>query len=119
MSASSPVASLGPERRVPVAGAPGAYMRIADDLRKSVVFFGEEDARPGRGGIRCIGTGFLLYYGGAGYLVTSKHLAYDLGEFPFLLRVNKRDGTAENIPFDELGWFHHPDPTVDVSIGQI
>jgi hypothetical protein len=91
-------------------------MRIGDDIRKSVVFFGYVDHSPGNGGIECVGTGFLMAYKNVGYLVTAKHLAHQLGSDPFLLRLNRHDGTAENIPVDGFEWSEHPDPTVDVSI---
>lgn len=90
-------------------------MRINDDLRKSVVFFGYPDVGAGSG-IRCIGTGFLLAYKGIPYLVTAKHLSHDLGDDPFLIRLNKRDGTSENLQADGVAWFEHPDPAVDVSL---
>jgi hypothetical protein len=107
--------TLGPERLVPIGGTPGLYMRISDDLRKSVVFFGYPDTRPGRGGIDCIGTGFLLRYAGIGYLVTAKHLSHGLGSDPFLIRVNKCDGSSVNLRADQIPWLEHPDPSVDVS----
>ncbi len=91
-------------------------MRFGDQIRACVVFFGYPDDRAGKGGIDCIGTGFLLKYGDVGYLVTVKHLALDLGDDPFLIRVNRKDGTAENLYADSANWTHHPDPTVDVSV---
>lgn len=90
-------------------------MRIGEDLRQSVVFFGYRDDTPGKGGIACIGTGFLVGYEEEGYLVTARHLAHQLGGDPFLLRLNRNDGSAENLHVDGLRWFHHPDPTVDLS----
>ena len=69
-------------------------MRISDDLRKSVVFFGYEDAlKPS--GITGVGTGFMLAHDEVGYLVTVKHLSQMLGADPFLLRLNRKDGTAD------------------------
>ena len=90
-------------------------MHIADELRRCVVFFGYEDATPGRGGINCIGTGFLLNYEGLGYLVTTQHLSHELGDDPFLLRINKQDGSSENEHVDGAQWIKHPDPTVDLA----
>jgi hypothetical protein len=90
-------------------------VRINDDLRKAVVFFGHRDDSPGKGGIRCIGTGFLVAYEEFGYLVTAKHLAQGLGSDPFLLRINKKDGTSENLMPDGAEWAEHPDPSVDVA----
>jgi hypothetical protein len=78
------------------------------------VFFGYPD-KTQKSGILCVGTGFLLEYEGVQYLVTAKHLSHSLGRDPFLIRVNK-DGTAENLPVDDVDWTEHPDPTVDVSM---
>ena len=86
-------------------------MRIAEDMRQSAVFFGYPDKTAGKGGIDCIGTGFFLAYEDAPYFVTAKHLAQEVGDDPFLIRLNRRDGTPDNIPVDGFQWFHHPDPT--------
>lgn len=91
-------------------------MRIDDRVKKSVVFFGYPDGAPGRGGIRCIGTGFLMAYHRVSYLVTNAHVSRVLGADPFLIRVNRSDGTAENLLVDRAEWCDHPDATVDVSI---
>ena len=90
-------------------------MRITDDMRRCVVFFGYEDVTLGKGGIDCIGTGFLLEHEGLGYLVTAQHLAHQLGQDPFLLRVNKLDGSSENVHVDGADWLIHPDETVDLA----
>jgi hypothetical protein len=99
-------------------------MRLDDDLRKTVVFFGLEDDTPGKGGINCVGTGFLLNYDTCGYLITAKHLAHGLGDSPFLLRINKKDGTSFTFPAntsfgsshtDVIKWYEHPARDVDVA----
>jgi hypothetical protein len=112
--------SLGPERRRSVPGASGFAVRVDDDLRKTVLFFGLEDATPGKGGINCVGTGFLLNFDGLGYLVTAKHLAHALGDAPFLVRLNKKDGTSENLGVDladgGMRWYEHPEPEVDIAV---
>ena len=107
--------TLGPEVTIPLPHSPGFYMRIHDDLRKSVVFFGYEDTTKPTG-IVCIGTGFLLSLEGVGYLITARHLSHQLGNDPFLIRINRKDGTAENLHVDHASWFEHADPTVDVSL---
>ncbi len=108
--------TLGPARREPMPGCPGFYMRIDDDLRRTVLFFGFEDSSPGKGGINCVGTGFLLNYEDCGYLVTAKHLAHGLGNNPFVVRVNRKDGTSENLDADGVRWFEHPKADVDVAV---
>jgi hypothetical protein len=105
--------TLGPDCHMPLPGCPGFSVRISESIRKAVVFFGYPD---GRGGITCIGTGFLVGYDQTGYLVTAKHLCHQLGTDPFIIRINKRDGTSENIFGDGIKWVDHPDPTVDVSV---
>jgi hypothetical protein len=91
-------------------------VRLSEDLRKTVVFFGFEDPTPGKGGINCVGTGFLLNYDSSGYLVTAKHLAHGLGGGPFLVRLNRKDGSSENLAADNVRWYEHPDPDVDVCV---
>jgi hypothetical protein len=115
MSKRPPVPTLGPERRARIFGAEGLLVRIDDNYRKCVVFFGYEDSTPGKGGIFCIGTGFLIWYDGAGYLVTVKHISHQLGDNPFLIRINRRDGSAENVNVDNAGWLEHPDESVDAA----
>ncbi|MGO9397414.1 MAG: hypothetical protein ACLP19_06140 [Xanthobacteraceae bacterium] len=109
-------ATLGPVKSKPLFGNQRVFVRIADDMRYSTVFFGYPDSTPGKGGIDCIGTGFFLDYEGGPYFVTAKHLAHEVKSDPFLVRMNKKDGTSDNIAVDGLKWIHHPDPTVDVSV---
>ena len=94
----------------------GSKVRISDEVRRCVVFFGYPDQSLGKGGINCIGTGFLLEHAGLGYLVTAAHLAHELGDDPFLVRLNKYNGTSDNIHIDQAEWFYHPDSTVDVAL---
>jgi hypothetical protein len=102
--------------KMPVPGCPGFYVRVPEYVTRSVVFFGFEDARPGKGGIDCVGTGFLVAHEGFGYLATAAHVAKGLGENPFLVRLNKKDGTSQNLQTDGVEWFAHPDPTVDAAV---
>ena len=114
------IPTLGPRIRRPVLGAPGFYMRIDDDVRKTVVFFGVPDDSPGKGGISCFGTAFLLEYDGVGYLVTARHLTDELEDSPFVVRVNTSNGTSQNLYVDpcETGqlWHYHEDETVDIAV---
>lgn len=105
----------GPEIRDYNFGNTRIYMKIADDLRKCVVFLGiEDDSEPG--GVCCAGTGFLISFMEVGYLVTAKHVAKSLEGAPFVIRINKKDGLAQNIHIDQVEWGFHPDKTVDIGI---
>jgi hypothetical protein len=91
-------------------------MRIEDSVLHSVAFIGYPDSRPGKGGIDCIGTAFFLQHEGFPYLITVRHVAEYVGSDPFLLRVNRFDGSADNLPVDSAVWHCDPDPTVDVAV---
>jgi hypothetical protein len=106
--------TLGPERRDYSFG-PGIYMKIDNDLRKCVVFLGIEDNSE-KSGIYCAGTGFLLGYNGGAYLVTAKHVAKALGDNPFIIRINRKDGSVDNLHVDHIEWGYHPDESVDIAI---
>jgi len=93
----------------------GLYMRISDDLRKCVVFLGYKDNKE-PGNIKCIGTGFLFMYKELTHLVTVKHVALQLGGYPFVIRVNRVNGEAENIHADQIEWFYHNDESVDLAV---
>jgi hypothetical protein len=95
-------------------------MRIADDMRRCVVFIGIADnTEPS--GIRCFGTGFLQAYKGCRYLVTAQHIAVGIGDDPYLIRFNKLDGTSGNVSVDPLldrvSWYANTnDPDVDLAV---
>src|SRR6266849_9789860 len=98
----------------------GRVMRIRDDVCRCVVFIGIEDT-PERGGIKCCGTGFLVSYDGCRYLVTAQHIAVGIGDSPFLIRLNRHDGTADNIAIDpimhRIRWVSNTDdPSVDIAV---
>ncbi len=91
-------------------------MRITDDVRTCVAFVGHmvADERnelcfvPGA-------TGFFLLFDGATYFVTARHVASRL-EGPFALRASQKDGSPILFEDVEAGWFHHPNPNVDISV---
>ncbi len=89
-------------------------MRLGEDARKSVVFFGLH----GQEGVRYGGTGFLLEFEGHKYLVTARHVAEKLGNAGFVIRVNMRDGTAQELEPDWIDWAYHADPSVDIAISE-
>lgn len=91
----------------------GAIVRLNDDARKCVVFFGypkplknkPEDIKPH-------GTGFFVSYDGATYLVTAKHIAEDLTKTPFAVRFNAHAGGYRIHHIDIAEWVPHPDSDV-------
>ncbi len=89
-------------------------MRIPDHFNHSVLFLGYRGAGDTTA-IDCKGTGFLLEYGGDGYLITAKHVSHEFGGDPFAVRLNKTDGSSETVDLDEMEWIEHPDPTVDLA----
>jgi hypothetical protein len=91
-------------------------MRIEDRVLHAVAFIGYPDSKPDKGGIDCIGTAFFLQHEGEPYLITARHIAEYVGGDPFLLRVNRFDGSADNLPIDNADWQYDPDPTVDVAV---
>jgi hypothetical protein len=90
-------------------------MRLSDNARKTVVFLGYHSDDPRKGGIDCFGTGFLMLYDGFPHLVTARHVAKFAADDPFLVRLNRLDGGADNVHIDGAKWHCHPDPTVDVA----
>lgn len=89
-------------------------MHIGTSLHDTVAFIGFEDSSS-ETKIKLIGTGFLLAYENKGYLVTCRHVAEDVGEHPFVVRVNL-NGSAKLVSADEIAWHFHPDPLVDLAI---
>src|SRR5262249_24705259 len=62
-------------------------------------------------------TGFLMLYDDFPHLVTARHIAKFAANDPFLVRLNRVDGGADNIPIDGANWRYHPnDSTVDVAV---
>lgn len=109
---------LGPPVYRDSAAFPGIKVRISDDIRKAVVFLGVEDT-PDNYGFRPVGSGFLLAYDSARYLVTVKHVALGVADAPYLIRVNDADGGgAGNLMMESntLRWFTHSDPSVDLAV---
>jgi len=91
-------------------------LRIDDNIRDTVVFIGYPSSEPDKGGIDCIGTAFLLSHEGFPYLVTARHVAEYVGSDPFLLRINRFGGRADNLPIDGAVWHYDSDPTVDAAV---
>jgi hypothetical protein len=90
-------------------------VRVNSDARRCVVFFGKPT--PPNGEIKYGGTGFLICdrdRENVPYLITCGHVAQQL-EDDFVIRVNRRGGGSEALPFSQLRWSYHPDRTVDLA----
>ena len=110
---------------------PGCDVRIADDLRKSVVFLGNEIADDkGQSAIDAQATGFFVVWQSdpgrplndmkpecAGlYLVTARHVADPLGK-SFVIRFNKKGGGSDLEFISNAKWSFHPnDLLADVAV---
>lgn len=99
----------------------GKVVQLSWDYRKCVAFIGTgEDAD-----FKPFGTAFFLRYEDVVYLVTAQHVVAPLGDNPFTIRVNKKDGSGPlDVPYDPLDgqknlpWFVSEDASVDVAILQ-
>jgi hypothetical protein len=92
-------------------------MRVPDSILDTVVFLGHATDVPGKGGIECVGTGFLLNYDDVPHLVTVRHIAEHFENGPFLIRANLYDRkSADNIHIDQVKWHFSSDPEIDVAV---
>ena len=112
--------TLGQRRRINFASEPPT-MRLTEDASRSVVFIGHEVERDGATFFEAAATAFLLRFDRLIYLVTAAHVAHGLGDDPYFLRCNLKDGGAQLVHMDPLTaperrWFCHPDPTVDIAV---
>lgn len=94
-------------------------MRISENARRTVVFFGAPS--PKTGGIEYRGTGFLVTYKeenrGFGYLVTARHVAEKVNAADqAVVRLNTKDASSVTLEMDDVIWTYHPDPDVDVAV---
>lgn len=98
----------------------GCLVRINDDIRKCVVYLGLPIVREdGKDDIKAAGTGFLVAYGDIGgraavYIVTAKHVAKQLEDVPFGIRLNDKAGKYRIVSVDRGDWAKHPDNDVAV-----
>jgi hypothetical protein len=109
---------LGPACYAPSKAFPEVNVRISEDITKCVAFLGVEDDTLSGAGIRCLGTGFFAAYDQCRYLITVKHVALGIADAPFRLRLNRKDGTSDNIDIDvgDIRWFSHSDPDIDLAV---
>lgn len=96
-------------------------MRVPDTVRKCVLFIGVRDVD---GTITYGGTAFVVLVPGArsksfGYLVTAKHTLDFLGDRPFVLRVNLKDGSFAILEATAGHWSFHEDTTVDAAVAPL
>lgn len=97
-------------------------MRISEDARRCVVFFG---VPTDRAAFQYGGTGFLASYDDpearvrSHNLITCRHVAQALEQYSdtgFCIRLNTQDGASQEIPVTKIEWRYHPDPTVDLAV---
>jgi Trypsin-like peptidase domain len=99
----------------------GCLVRLADDARKCVVFFGTPDPKIDDD-LTVWGTGFLVKttHDPAIYLVTAAHVIINKQDCPFVIRFNDKNGASRNHHIDVAEWHFHPtDRTVDVAVLEI
>jgi regulator of extracellular matrix RemA (YlzA/DUF370 family) len=97
----------------------GLKVRISENARRSVVFFGAPSPKTGQ--IEFGGTGFLVTYKqdnfGFGYLVTARHVAARVTpDSGVIVRVNNKQGASDGFIMDDVTWYCHPDKSVDVAV---
>ena len=94
-------------------------MRISENARRTVVFFGQPSSTGGE--VEYCGTGFLVNCRidgwGFGYLVTARHVAERVNPTNrSVIRVNTPDNSSAPVLVDDMHWTYHPDPNVDVAV---
>lgn len=95
-------------------------VRLADDARECVIYIGKPNISTRRNrddDIAPLGTGFLIHMGGpaGSYLITARHVVERDIE-PLAVRLNDKEGGAEN-DYPEGRWYFHPsDENVDVAV---
>jgi hypothetical protein len=91
-------------------------MRIFDDARRVVVFFGHRTMNEhGQTIPEFGGTGFFIDHEGFSYLVTARHVAMGI-HAPFVVGYNNLAGEMVLDDVDYADWHYHEDPSVDVAV---
>jgi Trypsin-like peptidase domain len=92
------------------------FVRLMDSYLRSIVYLGfPHPDKPSA--IDPAGTGFLLSYDESTYIVTAAHVAKQLTEVPFGIRLNREgDGLGQVDYIESARWYLHPDDTVDVAV---
>jgi hypothetical protein len=103
----------------------GLTVRVSEDARRCVVFFGisvpEGDSAPD--GIEYGGTGFFVQYRDEEfglqwpYLVTARHVAEALSKYEeFFIRANALDGEAVLLEVSTTIWAYPDERSVDLAV---
>jgi hypothetical protein len=104
--------TLGRESCIP---ADGFTMRLTNAALDCVVFVGFPDME--NESINPVGTAFFLRYLGALYLVTCKHVSRALGDFDWVIRLNRHVRSSITIQAEPgTKWIEHPDENVDLAV---
>jgi hypothetical protein len=95
-------------------------MRVPKSVRDCVVYIGLPD-KDNPDNVTYGGTAFIVtvpgeYSGSFAYLVTAKHTLDAIGNRPYVVRANTKDGRSVIISGEGTEWTFHPDPTVDAAI---
>lgn len=100
-----------------------ARMLIADELKSCVVFLFARESKRTHGETKPWGTGFFVNvhhptqpWALFPYLVTARHIVDDLLGRRAFIRINRCDGSAEEVEIDHNHWHFHPDKNVDVAV---
>jgi hypothetical protein len=102
----------------------GLRVKLNDDARKLVVFFGLRTTdKNGAPIISYGGTGFLISFPAESgsqpqritYLVTARHVERQLAG-PFVVSLIEMSGQPQDIDIDQAIWTPHPDDDVDVVV---
>src|SRR5215470_18565687 len=110
---------LGPQVNSDIDPWNGLSVRLREDARRCVVFFGLPNPAVGGDPIVYGGTGFFVLAFQPTiqtYLVTCRHVARRLEHGPFFIRANTNAGPAEDVTVDAVQWTYHWDVSVDIAV---
>jgi hypothetical protein len=111
--------TLGPRLAAKLHPLDGFTVRVSENARRMVLFFGQPALDTE--GIEYGGTGFLVLYREEGsaycYLVTAAHVARRIvPDHDIVIRVNDKEGGSKLFRVDSIFWAYHPDRNVDVAV---
>lgn len=99
-------------------------MRVPPEVKKCVCFIARPaDGADGTHQAELIGTAFFVGLASKKiprlsylYLVTARHVAEQVMNGPFWVRVNTKDGSSKLYAGNNVKWIFHPDENVDVAL---